>query len=245
MITIRAMPIDAPSDGATEPYERSLAIVISAVLHVLMFLLIWGRSAAGGFGESDVAGKGEGPGISVDLLKGGEFRQKIDLVAEPEASPVKAVEIPAAIQVAEPLRVEGQIEAIDDPSIKDVIEVHPTPPEQGGHPIFSSSNKYSDGLGSSSAGGSGEDGLRAKYLAALKATIGKQWSYNGEERKCSLILKQSIGGSVQSAFSADCDFDPDVQRRLEAAALMAQPLPYTGFESVFTSEVRLDIYPEE
>lgn len=245
MFTIRAMPIDAASDESWESRERSLAIAISVLLHVSMFLLIWGGSAAGGLGESDDVGEGEGPGMSVDFLKGGEFRQRIDLISEPKDSPADTVETSAIAQVALPLPPEDQIEAVDDQSIKDIAEADPTALEQGDHPSVSSSTEYLESTGSSSAGGSGEDGLRAAYLAALRAAVNKQWARSGSNGKCSLVLKQSIGGAVQSAISADCELDAEAQRALEAAALMAQPLPYLGFESVFSSELQLDIYPGE
>lgn len=245
MFTIRAMPIDAASDQGGESRERSLAIAISVVLHVLLFLFFWEGSTAGGLGGGDVAGDGAGQGVSVDFQSGGEFRQRIDLIAEPTDPPAETIKASANQQVALPSPLLSKIEAVDDSNVKNVSEAAPITAEQGSQSSVSSSDRYSERQGVSSGGGSGKDGLRAAYLAALKAAIDKHWARTGGKGKCSLILKQSIGGSVQSAISTDCELDLDSRRGLEAAALMAQPLPYLGFETVFASEMQLDIYPEE
>lgn len=245
MFTIRAMPIDAASDQCGESRERSLAIVISAALHVLLFLCIWSGSTAGGLGESDVAGDGAELGMSFDFQSEGEFRQRIDLIAEPTDPTAETIEASANQQVALPSLLDSKIEAVDDLNVKNDSEAAQITAEQGIQSSGSSSDGYSERQGVSSGEGTGEDGLRSAYIAALKAAIDKQWARTGGKGKCSLILKQSIGGSVQSAISTDCELDLDSRRGLEAAALMAQPLPYLGFETVFASEMQLDIYPEE
>lgn len=87
---------------------------------------------------------------------------------------------------------------------------------------------------------SSNEGLRAQYEAAIRAAIERKWQQLGQSSalgKCTLRFTQSAGGVVASATTDDCDLPDEERWRLEAAVLMAQPLPYKGYESVFATEI--------
>jgi hypothetical protein len=44
---------------------------------------------------------------------------------------------------------------------------------------------------------------------------------------------------VTSATTEDCELPAEERSRLEAAVLMAQPMPYKGYESVFVAEIEV------
>lgn len=48
---------------------------------------------------------------------------------------------------------------------------------------------------------------------------------------------------VLSARAVDCATDAD-ERQLEAITLMAQPLPYRGFEGAFLASIELEMRPD-
>lgn len=86
--------------------------------------------------------------------------------------------------------------------------------------------------------------LRRIYLAELRAAILKQW--NRPEiniSKCSIELQLRPGGQVAGAKLGRCSLLADARNQLEAAALLAQPLPYRGYETVFSELVELQLEP--
>ncbi|QNN46792.1 hypothetical protein H9L17_00995 [Thermomonas brevis] len=89
--------------------------------------------------------------------------------------------------------------------------------------------------------GANED-LKGQYKAAIRAAIQRKWQQLGQSSvhgKCTLQFTQSAGGAVTTATTDDCDLPTEERARLEAAVLMAQPLPYKGYESVFTAEIEV------
>lgn len=88
---------------------------------------------------------------------------------------------------------------------------------------------------------SNENGLRAAYIDALRAAIRKHWSYQGPPKQCSLNIQQLPGGTVQSAIAGECSLPTQDRHALEAAVLMAQPLPYEGFEAIFQIQENVEI----
>ena len=86
--------------------------------------------------------------------------------------------------------------------------------------------------------------LRRIYLAELRAAILKQW--NRPEisiTTCSIELQLRPGGQVAGAKLGRCSLVADARNQLEAAALLAQPLPYRGYETVFSELVELHLEP--
>lgn len=90
--------------------------------------------------------------------------------------------------------------------------------------------------------GSPASDLVANYHAALRARIAQAWgrlSRRDFPAGCALHLSQSPGGAVTATSANGCALSQEDRLQLEAAALMAQPLPYAGYESVFATELVL------
>ena len=91
---------------------------------------------------------------------------------------------------------------------------------------------------SAPAGNNGvDDGLLAKYIAAIQQQVSGQWTRPESVplgTRCRVVIKQLPGGQVMSAeVQPGCAMDQAGQDSLERVVLKAQPLPYRGFESVF------------
>lgn len=105
----------------------------------------------------------------------------------------------------------------------------------------SSSESTSASHSAANGGGRGDD-LLARYQAAVRARIAATWRTLTERdfpSGCALVLTQTPGGSVTATSAKSCTFSQEDRLQLEAAALMAQPLPYAGYESVFAPEMQL------
>ena len=87
----------------------------------------------------------------------------------------------------------------------------------------------------------GSDGadpnLIARYKSALNAAIVQNWTRPETVpigQRCKIVIRQVIGGTVVDAkVDPSCPYDALGRRSIEAAVLKADPLPYSGFESVF------------
>ena len=96
---------------------------------------------------------------------------------------------------------------------------------------------------SSSGGSTGDDRL-ASYHAAVRAAIRRKWSERTDRpfpTGCAVQLTLTTGGSVNAISAIACNIGKEQRLQLEAAALMAQPLPYAGYEEVFVSELQLEL----
>ena len=103
---------------------------------------------------------------------------------------------------------------------------------------------------SAPAGNNGvDDGLKARYGAALQAAIEAKWTRPDNipaGAVCRLVIRQLPGGEVMSAeVSSPCAYDEQGRRSIEAAVLKAQPLPYEGFEAVFSRNLTLNFRAED
>lgn len=96
----------------------------------------------------------------------------------------------------------------------------------------------------SSKGGSTRDNELASYHAAVRAAIRKKWTERTDRpfpTGCALRLTLATGGSISATSATSCDIGQEDRLQLEAAALMAQPLPYAGYEVVFVPDLELAI----
>ncbi|GHA80790.1 cell envelope integrity protein TolA [Cognatilysobacter bugurensis] len=97
--------------------------------------------------------------------------------------------------------------------------------------------------------GGTDDGLQARYAAALQAAITARWTRPDSippGALCRLVIRQLPGGEVVSAeVGSPCAYDEQGRRSIEAAVLKAQPLPYAGFERVFQRTVTLNFRAPE
>lgn len=140
-----------------------------------------------------------------------------------------------------PLLTSSVSETVEAPKLRSLSA-------QSSSAIENSLVEQSEQLASNPAGndaaqeaGANED-LKGQYEAAIRAAIQRKWQQLGQSSvrgKCILQFTQSAGGAVTTATTDDCDLPTEERARLEAAVLMAQPLPYKGFESVFTTEIEV------
>lgn len=95
------------------------------------------------------------------------------------------------------------------------------------------------------AGNQGVDsGLAARYAAAIQDAILRSWTRPDNVplgQRCRLYITQLPGGEVMSVeFDPSCPYDALGKRSVEAAVRKAEPLPYAGFESVFSRRLNLN-----
>ncbi|WP_296253898.1 hypothetical protein [uncultured Stenotrophomonas sp.] len=229
------MSKDAALDGSEDFRDRrSLAVAISVALDVAAFGWMSFLGDQAGRGESEVPGFSGTDGTFADFLAPDEFRQRIEINPEPPSHEVTATSEetlegapsePAEPAVDLPDSAESGDPATYPASDATAVEENETVPTE--------SLEASLTQGGDSAGDSNDD-LRVAYPAALLTAIRLHWNYQGPPRRCSLTIKQSPSGVVQSAVAGSCALTPQERRSLEAAALIAQPLPYEEFERVFS-----------
>lgn len=92
--------------------------------------------------------------------------------------------------------------------------------------------------------GGSDESLKAQYAQAIADAIRRNWTRPESvplDAACRLRIRQIPGGEVIDVeVSASCPYDELGRRSVEAAVLKAQPLPYAGFESVFSRDLSLN-----
>lgn len=92
-------------------------------------------------------------------------------------------------------------------------------------------------------------GLLARYQAALQEAILRNWTRPDSVplgQRCKLNIRQIPGGEVIDVqVAASCPYDELGKRSVEAAVLKAQPLPYAGFEPVFSRNLILNFEAQD
>lgn len=88
-----------------------------------------------------------------------------------------------------------------------------------------------------------DEGLQARYIAAIVNKVVSKWRRPDSVpigARCKVHIRQMVGGTVtQVEVASPCALDEEGRRSIEQAVLLAQPLPYAGFETVFDR----DLYP--
>lgn len=107
-----------------------------------------------------------------------------------------------------------------------------------------------DATASQAPGNNGVDtDLLARYQAALQEAILRNWVRPDSVplgQRCKLVIRQLPGGEVMDVqVSATCPYDELGRRSVEAAVLKAQPLPYAGFETVFSRTLTLNFEAQD
>ena len=94
-----------------------------------------------------------------------------------------------------------------------------------------------------------DSGLLAQYQVAIQQAVVRNWTRPDNVplgQRCRITIRQLPGGEVIEAKVADsCPFDAAGRRSVEAAVLKAQPLPYAGFESVFSRTLLLNFEAQD
>ncbi|MEZ0469349.1 cell envelope integrity protein TolA [Luteimonas salinilitoris] len=95
----------------------------------------------------------------------------------------------------------------------------------------------------------GDSDLAARYAAALQEAIARNWGRPDNVplgQVCRLYITQLPGGQVMSVeFDPSCPFDAQGRRSVEAAVRKAEPLPYRGFEPVFSRRLNLNFTAQD
>lgn len=107
-----------------------------------------------------------------------------------------------------------------------------------------------DAAASAPPGAGGDDSdLKSRYAAALSEAIRRNWTRPENVplgQRCRMTIRQLPGGEVVDVqVSPSCPYDDLGKRSVEAAVLKAQPLPYAGFEEVFSRELILNFDPQD
>jgi colicin import membrane protein len=107
-----------------------------------------------------------------------------------------------------------------------------------------------DASASAPPGNRGVDpSLLGAYQAALQEAILRNWTRPETVplgQRCRLEIRQLPGGEVVDvSVSPSCPYDELGKRSVEAAVLKAQPLPYAGFEAVFSRTLNLNFEAQD
>lgn len=89
--------------------------------------------------------------------------------------------------------------------------------------------------------------LRDEYLAAIQNAVTPNWLRpdNMPNVPCKVHIVQLPGGDVLSAkVDPSCPYDEAGKRSVENAVLRSEPLPYKGFESVFSRDLIFTFRPQ-
>ncbi|WP_226468048.1 TonB C-terminal domain-containing protein [Luteimonas panaciterrae] len=86
-------------------------------------------------------------------------------------------------------------------------------------------------------------------MTALQDRIFRQWMRPESVpsgKRCLVRIQLRPGGEVLSVdIDPNCPYDEAGRRSVKAAVLKAQPLPYAGFEPVFTRTVLLNFQAQD
>lgn len=95
----------------------------------------------------------------------------------------------------------------------------------------------------------GDSGLAAKYAAAIQEAVRRNWRRPDNiplGQVCRMYITQIPGGQVISVeFDASCPYDAQGRRSVEAAVRAAEPLPYAGFEPVFSRRLNFNFRAQD
>lgn len=223
-------PIDAQRSG---PRDRLWAAVLAAAIHLLLLAWLVDRAGQGNAGQR--AGR-DGSGAAM----------AVTFVALP-ASPQPAAETRKPTPDQTSREHSGASEATraalteTEPLLSDAdtgVQASRTSTPQAVADLEQATRAASI----EPSGGSAGDDVRASYHAALRASIQRKWRQLTQRKfpsGCELQLALGVGGAVNATTASACNLSTEERQQLEAAALMAQPLPYAGYEEAFSPTVLL------
>lgn len=229
--------------------DRGLALSVALLGHFALACFFW---AGGGARAGSIASEsGEGSTITVDFVAISPRAPTIPSATLDQARDVASKADSSAASEADAAPVESTLAPEGDQPASANTAGGASMHEQGrssDNPAQASPRAEASSNATPSSGPKGEegeatnDGLEGRYIAALKQSVAAHWTARGRKAggTCTLTIHQVPGGQVQSAISGACALDEEGRRALEAAALMAQPLPYRGFETVFREDIELE-----
>ena len=190
---------DAAANGSRDFRDRSVAVVVSGMLHLLAFAWLWLTSAVVGGRGSEAPGYSSGSGTSAYFLAPDEFRQRIDIQL-PSVTPETTVSFEKpleSVQGIESVSTESYVDVVDtaDSEILDKSALAEIAISMESGAAANHTGPASD-HGAEDSGHSKDQGLRAAYLVALRVAIREHWQYDGHRGSCRLTLQQSQGGRL-------------------------------------------------
>ena len=200
--------------------DRIAATIFTVGAHALVIATLWfSGSGTGARSVPDAAlGDGQDTTVAARFLA----RQK---QASPKPPPPPVVE------------TTPQPPPVEDSSIPEPAPAEESVITQQSNPAASPANETEGGAGAPA------DELGARYLAAVRAAIVREWNAQGGGEipsGCAVVFDQVDGGRPLRAWVMHCGSLSAIERaRLETAVMQAQPLPYAGFEPVFQTHLKL------
>lgn len=225
-----------PSDVSTPEWERMLIGIGIAFLHLLLMAWLLRDAGHGAAGTGDRL-QGFGAALSVTFVSLSPL-SKPALAGPTDTPPPVEPNLEngtanqttqAAIKVLQVLAETGEHMSPIHRSLEQVSTVSQTA-EVSASPAANGDSPGNDRL--------------AAYHSALRASIRQKWQALTDRpfpSGCGLRMMLAAGGALNATSANGCALSTEDRLQLEAAALMAQPLPYAGFESVFVPELQLDL----
>ena len=218
--------------------DSVIACVVTIAMHLAFLFLLFSKGTAGGWSTAHIGG-GESPFV-VDFIALSPSRgQHTTAAHEATPSASKALDSTPPLDPVGPDAQPSASQAVVVPQADDQAETKSSPAPS---PELVELSRTTAASGGGSPGSASENPQKDGYLMAIRQAITARWQslHPGEPLPaCTLVIEQTVGGAVTGTQTGDCVVDPEQRRALEAAALMAQPLPYSGYEKSFSAELRL------
>ena len=229
--------------------DTARAIGYSLLLHALpLALALLGLLGAG----SRVSGSAMSAAIETDLVDPSALSAAMRRAMRPQVQSQQAqTAMPAPPQPPAPIPEDAQAEPQpaeqEHRPLPDVVQENLKQIPDGQAPNSAETSAQADAAANTSlphGNDSVDADLLERYQAALQDAILRNWTRPGwvpVGQRCKLIINQVPGGEViEVQVDPSCPYDELARRSVEAAVLKAQPLPYSGFESVFQNVLTLD-----
>lgn len=224
--------------------DRYWAGAVSAALHLALILLTVASSTGGSRRSGDTfSGHGASTTVSFEPT---EFRQKVKLVARSEDSQRPAESLPenTVHPPNDSVRAPPTIAEVISPSSPGSSLTVAELPQAGviANIPQAGASASASGAAAGSVGNPDKTNLRDAYMQALRGAILDKWDRpKANLEGCMITLEQGGNGLLVSARVSDCTLSDEQRDSLESAALMAQPLPYAGYETVYKERLELNL----
>lgn len=225
------------TDPGLPALERRAILVGTAAIHLLLIAWLLRIAGLGVHGGGEVM-QGEGSAMSVTY---------VTLTRPSQAKPLDATAVISPITPdrkngpdLETSRIETAAEKVEK-ALSDSGEQATRADTSQANVRATNQMAAANASPAAKGGFPGEDRL-ASYHAAVRAAIRLQWAELTDRpfpAGCLMRLNLAAGGPVNSTTAAGCTISREDRLQLEAAALMAQPLPYAGYEAVFVPDLQL------
>lgn len=228
-----------PSENPTPLRIRLGAATGVLVAHLVFGLWLLRAAGLAGAGQGEaVGGEAAGSGMSVTFVTIAPMSlRRSEPVQAPrpdiDPMPTPTLEPPLLTPSKDVSTTPKPVIALVNPA--QLAETAATPPETTAQGAAASTS-------ADAAGRRAGSNLLASYRAALGAAIRRKWGELTDRpfpEACALQLSLVAGGAVRTSSASSCAIAQQDRQQLEAAALMAQPLPYAGYEAVFTPDLRI------